>query len=179
MGPLISPDTLPPETAPPYDAPMADRARDRMAAVEDRLQALERITRQADATRWVAVCKAEGWPVALVAYHIARGFDRVASFIEGAASGKGPHLYNWDETHDLNARIASEHPLPTRDEVLGTARAAVDRVRTVVSRMGEEEFAGIAFINGPFRGSVEWLVRTLMPQHADGHLASIRAALAD
>ncbi len=172
-------DTLPRESQPPYDAPMPDRARDLMAAVEERLQALERITRDTDAGRWDAACKAEGWSVAIVAYHIARGFDRVASFIEGAASGKGPHLYNWDETHDLNARIADEHPLPTRDEVIATARAAIEKVRAVVSQMSESDLSGIAFINGPFQGTVEWLVRTLMPQHADGHLASIRSALAD
>ncbi len=68
---------------------MAERARDLMLAVEQRLQELERVTRDTATAQWAQVCKAEGWPVALVAYHVARGFDRVASFIEAAASGEG------------------------------------------------------------------------------------------
>jgi len=51
---------------------MAERACDLMMAVEERLQALERVTRDTDAAQWVRVCTAEGWPVALVAYHVAR-----------------------------------------------------------------------------------------------------------
>jgi len=108
-----------------------------------------------------------------------RGFDRVASFIEEAVSGNGPHRYSWDETHALNAKIADEHSLPTRDEVVATARESIERVRSVVSRMSDAELAEVAFINGSFPGNFDWLVRTLMPQHADGHLASIVAALAD
>lgn len=158
---------------------MAERACDLMMAVEERLQALERVTRDTDAAQWVRVCEAEGWPVALVAYHVARGFDRVASFIEEAVSGNGPHRYSWDETHVLNAKIADEHSLPTRDEVVATARESIERVRSVVSRMSDAELAEVAFINGPFQGSFEWLVRILMPQHADDHLASIAAVLAD
>ena len=168
-----------PENGPPYHAPMAERARDLMLAVEQRLQELERVTRDTATAQWAQVCKAEGWPVALVAYHVARGFDRVASFIEAAASGEGPHRYNWDETHALNARIAGEHPLPTRDEVLATARESIERVRSVVSQMSDADLAEVALINGPFQGSFEWLVRTLMPKHADGHLASIASALAN
>ncbi len=154
---------------------MADRPGDLMAAAEERLRALERVTREADAAQWQRICPAEGWPVALVCYHIARGFDRQASFIERAADGTGPHRYRWDETHALNAQIAGEHPLPTRDEVMTTARAAIERVRSVVAQMSAADLAGVAFVNGAFQGDVEWLVRTLLPQHADGHLASIAA----
>lgn len=158
---------------------MADRFGDLLAPVEDRLRALERVTREADAVRWSRLCEAEGWPVALVCYHIARGFDRQASFMEGAILGTGPHRYSWDETDALNVRIAGEHPLPTPDDVMTTAREAIERARSVLSRMGQADLGRVAFVNGSFEGSIEWLVRTLIPRHADGHLTSIATALAD
>ncbi len=156
---------------------MAGRPEELIAAVEERLSALEGVIRDTAAERWSHICTAERWPVALVCYHIARGFERQASFIEEAASGIGPHRYSWDETHALNAQIAGEHPLPAPDEVLATARSAIGRVRANVGSMSEVDLASVAFINGSFQGSIEWLVRTLMPQHADGHLASVQATL--
>lgn len=39
------------------------------------------------------MCTAEGWPVALVCYHIARGFDRQVSFVEEVATGVGPQQH--------------------------------------------------------------------------------------
>jgi len=83
---------------------MTERVRRLLAAVEDRLQALDRVTRKTNAAGWVRQCEAEGWSVALVAYHIARGFDRQASFLEAAATRREAHHYTWDETHALNAR---------------------------------------------------------------------------
>ena len=163
----------------PYDANVADRFGDLLAPVEDRLRALERVTREADAARWSRLCVAEGWPVALVCYHIARGFDRQTSFMEGVILGTGPHRYSWDETHALNAQVADGHPLPTPNEVLTTARDAIERARSVLSRMGQGDLGRVAFVNGSFEGSIVWLVRTLMPRHAEGHLTSIAAALAD
>ena len=150
-----------------------------MAPVEERLHALERVTRCAAGINWALVCAAEGWPVGLVCYHVARGFERQANFVEGTVRGAGPHQYSWDETHALNAHIAGEHPLPNPEEVMATARAAIERVRTVVTAMGDAELAGIAFVNGTFQGDIRWVVQSLMPQHADGHLASIASVLAN
>jgi len=151
---------------------------DLMAPVEERLRTLEPVTGDAAATHWARRCAAEGWPVGLVCYHIARGFERQAAFIDGAISGAGPHRYSWDETHALNAHIAAEHPLPTPDEVLATARAAIERGRAVLTAMRDADLAGVAFVNSTFQGDVRWVVRSLMPQHADGHLASIASAIA-
>ena len=149
-----------------------------MAPVEERLRTLERVTRDASPPLWLRLCAAEGWPVALVCYHIARGFERQATFIDGAMSGAGPHPYSWDDTHALNARIADEHPLPTPDEVLATAHAAIKRVRILVDTLSDADLARVAFVNGAFHGDVRWVVQNLMPQHADGHLASIASATA-
>jgi hypothetical protein len=158
---------------------VTERVKELLAAVEERLRALERVARETTAAGWVRRCKAEGWPVALVAYHIARGLDRQASFIEEAVAGRGPHLYSWDETHALNARIAGEHAMPTAEEVLATAHAAVARIRSIVVDFRDEDLRRVAFVNGSFQGTLEWLLRVLVPQHADGHLASIASALVD
>lgn len=146
-----------------------------MATAEERLRVLERVTRETDTAQWRRTCPAEGWPVALVCYHIAGGFDRQASFIEAAAKGTGPHRFNWEETNALHARTAAEHPLPTREEVLTMARAAIERIRSLVSAMSDADLATVAFVYGSFQGSAEWIVRTFIAQHADGHLASVTA----
>jgi len=43
--------------------------------------------------------------------------------------------------------------------------------------MADSELTRVAFMNRDFEGTIEWLVRSLMPQHADAHLASIEATL--
>lgn len=156
---------------------MTARAQELLAPLERRLDALERLVSDTDDAGWERRCAAEGWPVALVAYHIARGFDRQTGWVEDLARGGSAHRYSWDETHALNARIAREHSYPSREDVLGSARDAIARLRAAIARIGDDALSRTVFANEGRERSIEWLLAALMPRHADEHLASIAAAL--
>src|SRR6266568_557016 len=107
---------------------MSERVDTAMAALRAKLAELEVVVRSAGDADWGCETTAERWPVGLVAFHIARGFQRQAEFIEAARDQLGPHMFSWDETNDLNASIASANPSPSRAEVIALARSSVDRM---------------------------------------------------
>ena len=85
---------------------MAEGLGTAVAALRMRLAELETVVSDTADRDWRRETAAERWPVGLVAFHIARGFQRQAEFIEAVRDGLGPHRFNWDETHALNAEIA-------------------------------------------------------------------------
>src|SRR5216683_7508704 len=107
---------------------MTERVDAAIAALRAKLIELEAVVRATDDVGWRRETGAERWPVGLVAFHIARGFQRQAEFIEAARDRLGPHMFSWDETNDLNAMIAAAKPSPTPDEVIALARSSVDRM---------------------------------------------------
>src|SRR5438270_13047575 len=94
---------------------------------------------------WRSETEAERWPVGLVAFHIARGFQRQAEFIELVRDRGGPHRFSWDETHALNAEVAEAHPAPVRDEVIELARASVARMASALAAMDDGSLERPAF----------------------------------
>jgi hypothetical protein len=149
-----------------------------MAALRAKLAELEAVVRGANDAQWHREAAAERWPVALVAFHIARGFQRQAEFVEEAQQHHGPHLFSWGETHALNAAVAAAHPEPARDQVLALARSSVDRIAMALRAMDEVALSRPAFVfEGRERDAV-WVAGRLAPQHAGGHLESIAATIA-
>ena len=89
---------------------MAERVDAALTALRSRLAELEVVVRSTDDADWRRETSSEHWPVGLVAFHIARGFQRQAEFIEAARDQLGAHMFSWDETNDLNAMIATANP---------------------------------------------------------------------
>lgn len=147
-----------------------------LAGVEARLHALERVVSETSDADWERPCEGEGWSLGLVAYHIARGFDRQTGWVEDLVRGGDPHAFSWDETNALNESIARRHPRPSRDDVLRTARNAISRLRDAVGSLGDADLARPVFTYEGKERHIDWLLVRLMPRHADGHLASIAAA---
>jgi hypothetical protein len=139
---------------------------------------LEAVVRGATDADWRRTTEAERWPVSLVAFHIARGFQRQAEFIEAAHRQDGPHLFSWDETNALNAGIAVAHPSPSRDEVLALARSSVERIAAALGAMDEAALARVAFVNDGRERDAVWIAGRLAPEHARGHLESIASTVA-
>src|SRR5260221_2888051 len=140
---------------------MAERVDTAMAALRTRLTEREIVVRSADDADWKREPSAERWPVGLVAFHIARGFQRQAEFIEAARDRLGPHMFSWDETNDLNAMIAAANPSPSRDEVIALARSSVDRMESVLRAADEATLARVAFVNEGRERDTVWVAGRL------------------
>jgi hypothetical protein len=157
---------------------VSERAAAAVAALRGKAAELERLVTTVTDADWERVCPEEGWPVALVAFHIARGFQRQAEWIEEARAGHAPHEFDWGVTHALNATIAAAHPAPRRDEALALARSSVDRITAALGAMDDSALERIAWrYDGRERDAV-WIAGRLATDHARGHLESIATAIA-
>ena len=126
---------------------------------------------------WGQTCPREGWTVGAVAYHIARGHEVVAGWIESLRDGRA--VPGSPQEHDANnAAMASEAAGVPRDGVIRLARQNVERLTAVLNSLTETDLAmGASF--GP-AGGEQMTVDHLAGNrgHLDAHLASIRATLA-
>jgi DinB family protein len=127
------------------------------------------------ADAWVCRCEAEGWPVAVVALHIALGLRRQASFIALARDGRAPFAFDWEATHALNARVAARG-VPSKEIVRRELHKGRSRLLTLLAGMSEAELGRTALTYEGHEFDVERIVRRIVLPHAHGHLASIRAA---
>jgi hypothetical protein len=157
---------------------MAERVDVALAALRAKLVDLEAVFRRTSDADWRRETGAEHWPVGLVAFHIARGFQRQAEFIEATRDRLGPHLFSWEETNDLNAMIAAANPSPRRDEVIALARSSVDRMESALQTAEEATLARVAFVNEGRERDTVWVAGRLATEHARGHLESIATTIA-
>ena len=63
-------------------------------------------------TQWAWPCPREGWPVGYVAHHVGQGIVRPSGWITQALAGADPFNFEWDVTHELNARRSQRLGLP-------------------------------------------------------------------
>ncbi len=161
-----------------YARVVSARADIALAALRAKLGELEVVVRSTGDADWRRESNAERWPVGLVAFHIARGFQRQAEFIEAARDRLGPHMFSWDETIDLNAMIAAANPSPSRGEVIALARSSVDRMESALRAADEATLARVAFVNEGRERDTVWVAGRLATEHARGHLESIGTTIA-
>jgi hypothetical protein len=129
-----------------------------------------------DADAWGRRCEAEGWPVAVVALHIALGLRRQASFIALARDGQAPFAFDWEATHALNARVAARG-VPTKEIVRRELHKGSTRLLGLLAGMSEADERRVALTYQSHEFDVERVVRRIVLPHARGHLASIQRAL--
>lgn len=151
--------------------------------LDAKLREVEATLRQASDAQWRAVCPSEGWPVGLVAFHIALHMERPAGWVEDALAGKSPFEFSWAETDALNAAVAGYGILPSKAFVLGALAGAGSRMQAALHAMTDADFERDALIDrsgGVGEGkvqSIRGLMRVVMRQ-TDDHFASIRATIA-
>jgi hypothetical protein len=125
------------------------------------------------------ISSAEGWPAVIVAYHIGLGLRRQGGFISRALTGEEPFEFQWEPTHAINAVNAREHAAMSGDDAAAEIEESWARLRTVTSRMTEENWARNVFtFNGRARSADVVLRRIVLP-HVSEHLESLRRTLAE
>jgi len=133
-------------------------------------------------TQWAWPCPSEGWPVGYVAHHVGQGIVRPSGWITQALAGDDPFNFEWDVTHELNARRSQRLGLPAKDETIRYVRVATSSFCDLIGSLSDAQLDLIAFTqtsrkHGFVRRSVEWVAELVM-RHVDEHHPSIREALA-
>jgi DinB family protein len=151
--------------------------------LEAKLREIEATLGQASDAQWRAVCPSEGWPVGLVAFHLAFHMERPAGWLEDALAGKPPFEFSSAETDALNAAVAGYGILPSKGLVLGALAGAWSRMRAALHALTDADLERVALIDrtggaGEAKvATVRSMMRVVM-RRTDDHFASIRAAVA-
>jgi hypothetical protein len=124
------------------------------------------------------ISRDEGWPAVIVAYHIGLGLRRQAGFIARALTGEEPFVFAWEPTHDMNAVNAREHAGMGKDEAVREIADGWDRLRGVVDRMTEADWAREVFSFGGRARSADVVLRRIVLPHVSEHLGSLRTTVA-
>lgn len=92
--------------------------------------------------RWFAVTQAEGWTVAAVCRHIARGFEVHPQLIAQAATGQSfPTDYTWEAVHASNAEQARAWAYLSRADVLAELRRQRAAALVVLRSLSDADLA--------------------------------------
>jgi hypothetical protein len=129
---------------------------------------------------WRTLCRNEERSVGVLARHVAFYIPFEMAVFRVIAVGKQPATLTRAEFADMNARDAEEWADTAKEETLALLRANAATVADEVRRLSDDHLArsGKYVEDIPDPWTVEqWLDRVLTG-HVQGHLQSIRAALA-
>jgi len=152
-------------------------------ALDAKLREIEAALGPASEAQWRAICTPEGWPVGILAFHLALHLERPAGWVENALAGKPPFEFSYAETDALNAAVAGYGILPSKGFVLGALAGGKSRIQAALRAMTDADLERDALIVrsggvGEAKvASVRGMMRVVM-HGIDDHFASIRAAMA-
>jgi hypothetical protein len=156
---------------------MSSRAVQLREALEERLAALTETLRPLTDVQWAAMCPGEGWPVGYVAHHIGQGIIRPAGWITQVLAGDDPIEFDWEVTHELNARRSRRLGLPLKNETLSFLRVTGSHFCELIGSLSDAQLDLIGYAQGgSIRRSLEWVAKIVL-RHMDEHHQGIRAAL--
>ncbi len=129
--------------------------------------------------QWRRACAAEGWPVAVVAHHIAVVHDEFLPLVRALAGGEtfSPDS-SMDDVDRINAGHAREFADVGKPETLDALRVNGAALAQLLRTVPDDGLDRIAGTYGGRDMTVAQAVEWIVIGHAQSHLASLRAALA-
>lgn len=129
--------------------------------------------------QWRRPSGEEGWPVAVVAHHIAAVHGDFLGLVEAFAAGqtRSPGS-SMDGVNEGNERHAREYATVGKEETVDALRANGGELTRRLRLLRDEQLDARAGVFGGREPSVAEVVEYIVIGHAEEHLASIRATLA-
>ncbi len=130
--------------------------------------------------QWRQPCASEGWPVGVVAHHIAFVHRAFARIIETLAAGETlPPRVSMEVVHRSNAQHARDYAAVGKPETLDALRTNGSAIVQLLRRLDDEQLDRTTTVFGEQERSVAQVVEWIVIGHAGEHLASIRATITD
>jgi hypothetical protein len=130
--------------------------------------------------QWRRPAAGEGWPVGVVAHHIAEVHQDFVGLLGALASGQtrspGASIEDVDQG---NARHAHDYAAVGKPEALEALRTNGAAVARLLRSFSNEQLGHVAGVFGGRELSVAQVVEWIVIGHAAEHLASLRATLVD
>jgi hypothetical protein len=126
---------------------------------------------------WSNVCAPEGWTVAALSHHVAKGHARSAEWIATMTAGQPVRLTD-EELDAENAEDARRFAAATKNDVLALHQRNSALLRALLGAMSREDLDRHAAF-GPAGGALYPVERIAgaASRHVLGHLTSIRDAV--
>jgi len=127
---------------------------------------------------WKKTTSAEGWPVGVVAHHMAGGHETIAGLIKTIADGKPAPDLTMDMLHAMNAKHAEEHANCTKTETLALHKKNAAAAAALVRGLGDTDLdrSGTLLRGMPAMNAAQITERVLIG-HLDEHVGSIRGTV--
>lgn len=128
---------------------------------------------------WRATCADEGWPVGVVAHHVASVLPAFMQFVDVLASGDAlPPRISMDKVNQNNAQHAQDYGDVGKSDVLDLLRTHGPSVVQLLSGLSESQLEHSSTAFGGRELSVAQLVEMVVIGHSRIHLASMQRAIA-
>jgi DinB superfamily len=136
----------------------------------------ETVKRTGD-TAWSNVCAPEGWTVAALAHHVAKGHARSAEWIATMTAGQRVSLSE-EELDSENAEDARRFVAVSKADVLSLHERNGALLRALLNALSAEDLDRHA-VFGPAGGSLFPVERIAgaATRHIEGHMGSLRQTL--
>jgi hypothetical protein len=148
-----------------------------LLAFDTASKAFAETVRQCPDSAWANVCAPEGWTVAALAHHVAKGHARGAEWIATMTAGQ-PVSLTEEELNAENAEDAQRFASCTGAEVLTLNDRNGALVRALLRALSPDDLDRQAAF-GPAGGAIFPVERIAgaISRHCNGHLESLRTAI--
>lgn len=128
--------------------------------------------------QWAMICPEEGWPIGVVAHHIAVAMPVASRWVSRVAVGRAIPTTR-AMIDQLNDGHAEQSAAATRDETLTLLRTNSAQAAENVRGLNDEQLAQTAEV-GPADGrelTAEQVIKFILIHHPKDHVASMRKTL--
>jgi hypothetical protein len=130
--------------------------------------------------QWRRPTAAEGWPVGVVAHHIAEVQQALGGVFGALATGEfQAATMSSAGVEQNNTRHARDHAAVGKAETLELLRTTGPEVGRLLRGLDDEQFHRVAMVFDGTEMTVAQVVEFALVGHFEQHLESIRATLAD
>jgi hypothetical protein len=126
---------------------------------------------------WRKLCSEEGWPVGVVARHIAAGHYYASDLVKMIVAGEALPDLGMEAINQMNAQHAQEHADCTRSEVIDILRDKGAAIADYLGGLDDADLdrtAHLALIGGDI--SAKKLIEVVIIRSGSDHLASMQRA---
>ena len=127
---------------------------------------------------WQKPC-AEGWPVAVVAHHVASPLPAFIRIVEDIASGQTlAKRISMDQVNERNGQHAREFSGVSKQEVIDPLRTHGSEVTRVLRALSDAQLNFTTDVFGGREMTLAQMIEMVVIGHSKVHLASMKSAIA-
>jgi hypothetical protein len=160
---------------------MSERAEALAARFEQAVKDLAGAAEACSDAQWQANTGGGSWTVGASVHHVGAQFPLELEYLKASAEGATPPAYSWDDINGRNDARAAANSGVGKAEALNVLRDGAATMAAYVRALSDAQLdatAPLALAGGAAVSTQSLIEGGVLIDHAVGHLAEIRAAIA-